>query len=104
MIRRVLDPLIGRLRWRPDGNLWVETIGAERHPTALASFDEISPRGEWLRRIHLLPPENASDPKLEFLEDGRVVMLDGFGRAAEEAAAEPAKAEVALMRLVPVTQ
>lgn len=77
-------PLVGRVRWRPDGSLWVEPMGVEPAPGAMACFDEVSAAGELLRRVHLRIPEARSGDELVLTEDGRFVLLRGWTALSED--------------------
>ena len=46
------EPAIASVRWRPNGNLWVEPFGAKYRDGALVCFDVFSPSGEYLRRLN----------------------------------------------------
>ena len=73
------EPAIGRLFWRPDGLLWVEPGGWSPAGDELACFDELSVDGNLLRRVEVNVLESVSGDRLLFLEDGRFVLLRGFG-------------------------
>ena len=90
-------PAIGRLRWRPDGCLWVEPGGPTDAPGAFACFDEISATGELLRRVRVVVPNAAEDDELLLLEDGRFVLLRGFAAAADDEPTTYRKPEVLLL-------
>lgn len=78
------EPVIGRIRWRPDGRLWVEPGGVEPREGAIACFDELDPDGKLLRRLHLVAPEPEPDDILVLLEDGRYILLSGTAEADGE--------------------
>lgn len=77
-------PLVGRVRWRPDGRLWVEPMGAEPAPGAMACFDEVSAAGELLRRVQLRVPGAGPGDELILMEDGRFVLLRGWTALSED--------------------
>ena len=86
------EPAIGLVRWRPDGHLWVEPLGAELPPGVVACFDEFTPDGALVRRVSLAVPGAAADARLLVLEDGRLALLEGFGREPSEEAGDLAPA------------
>jgi len=90
-------PLIRRIRWRPDGNLWVEPWGVKPADGAIACFDEIGPAGGSLRRVHLVVQGAQHGDEILIMEDGRFVVLRGFGEASEED--ESTSASVMLLEL-----
>lgn len=75
-------PVIKSIAWRPSGTLWVEAEGAPVRDDSVASYDEFSATGEWLARIFIAIPDAADAPQIELLSDGRIVVLEGFGRNA----------------------
>ena len=83
------QPLIRRIRWRPDGRLWVEPWGVAPRPGCMACFDEISADGGVLRRIHLAADVDAAHGHLQLLGDGRLVWYEGFGWREESFAGSP---------------
>ncbi len=93
------EPAIGRLRWLPDGRLWVEPGGVETAPGAMACFDEFSPDGLFLRRVQVMIPGDRDHDRLEIMEDGRLVWLRGFRRTPAEADEHHAAPEVVLFTL-----
>ena len=93
------EPAIGRVRWRPSGELWVEPFGVEPDEGAIACFDEFSRDGRLLRRVQLVAPESVAGDKLVLMEDGRFVLLRGFGEAADDEADAPLVAEAVLLEL-----
>jgi len=74
------EPAAGRVRWRPDGHLWVEPGGWTPAGEAVACFDELTPGGELVRRVRITLPDHHRDDRLLLLENGRLVVLRGFGR------------------------
>ena len=91
------EPLVGRVRWRPNENLWVEPFGVKPQEEAIACFDEVSSEGVLLRRVHVVVPGSKPEDELLLLEDGRFVLLSGFGAPAEEGGSEDLRAEVSLL-------
>lgn len=91
-------PLIRRIRWRPDGNLWVEPWGVKPADGAIACFDEIGPAGGYLRRVHLVVSGAEQDDQLLLMEDGRFVLLRGFGEV-DEGEDEKVTTEIMLLEL-----
>jgi hypothetical protein len=91
------EPAIGLVRWRPDGHLWVEPLGAELPPGVVACFDEFTPNGALVRRVYLAVPGAAADARLLVLEDGRLALLEGFGREPSEDAGDLAPAVTLLV-------
>lgn len=83
------DPVIGRVRWRPDGRLWVEPWGISPRPGCVACFDELTSDGELVRRVHLAVDGDPDHGTLHLMADGRLVWLEGFGRRDEEFVGEP---------------
>ncbi|MEZ4388479.1 MAG: hypothetical protein R3D98_13095 [Candidatus Krumholzibacteriia bacterium] len=83
------DPVVGRVRWRPDGCLWVEPLSIEPRPGCLACFDELAPDGTLRRRVHLQFDQASLAADLVFLADGRLILLD------------PSRPAVSLYRLPP---
>jgi hypothetical protein len=81
------EPAIGRVRWRPDGMLWVEPAGVTPAAGALACFDEVSADGQLRRRVRVKTLDMIPGDELLLLEDGRFVVLRGFGKAEEDPAA-----------------
>ena len=82
-IYEILDdhPAMGRVRWRPDGLIWVEPGGPSPELGALTCCDELSGDGRLLRRVRLAVPDGGRPgDRLLFLEDGRFVILRGFAR------------------------
>lgn len=75
-------PVIRSLGWRPSGTLWVEAEGTPASDGAVACYDEFSATGEWLARISVSIPGTTDNPRLELLADGRIIVLEGFGRHA----------------------
>ena len=94
-------PAVGRIRWRPDGRLWVEPPGVEPHPGAAACFDEFDAEGRLVRRIHLQVDGFAAGDRVVSLEDGRLVLIRGFGEAAGTGDDEGPAAEVVLLQVRP---
>jgi hypothetical protein len=91
------EPAIGRVRWRPNGHLWVERGGPPCRDGVLGCFDELSADGELLRFVEVVAPDPEIKGRLLLLEDGRFVVLRGF-----EATDEPSsglKPEVVLLAL-----
>jgi hypothetical protein len=78
------EPAVGRVRWRPDGHLWVEPGGVAPAAGAMACFDELSPGGVLLRRVQLVVPGAGERDRLVIMEDGRFVLLHGFEDAGED--------------------
>ncbi|MBD3221626.1 hypothetical protein GF314_10325 [bacterium] len=72
------DPVIGRVRWRPDGRLWVEPRGVAPRPGCVACFDEITADGHLARRVHLAVDGAPEHGRLQLLPDGRMVWFEGF--------------------------
>jgi hypothetical protein len=91
------EPVIGRIRWRPTGNLWVEPFGVEPAEEAIACFDEFSSEGNLLRRVQVVVPNLKAGDQLLVLEDGRFVLLSGWGGAEEIDTTDRGRAEVALL-------
>lgn len=79
------EPAIGRVRWRPDGLLWVEPGANAPTDGVVASFDELTAGGALLRRVRLIAPNASPDDRLIVMEDGRFVLLRGFSSSADEA-------------------
>ncbi|MBT3317368.1 hypothetical protein HN388_05235 [bacterium] len=78
------EPAIKRIRWQAGGKLWIEHYGAELIPGSVACFDEVSVEGELLRRVYISIPDAATSSRLDILEDGRMVLFEGFGSSDEE--------------------
>ena len=74
------EPAIGLVRWRPDGHLWVEPRGVDLPRGVVACFDAFTPEGVLVRRLYLAWPGAAADARLFVMEDGRLAVLEGFGR------------------------
>lgn len=92
------EPAIGRIRWRPNGRLWVEPFGINPEPGAFACFDEFSPAGQYLRRIQLVVHGNRAKDELKLMEDGRIVLLRGFKKVTDRGdAIDSAEPEVVLL-------
>lgn len=77
------EPAVGRIRWRPDGKLWVEPLGINPGDGAIVCFDEFSHSGELLRRVQVEIPNASGDDELKILEDGRFAVLRGFGSSTD---------------------
>lgn len=92
-------PAVGRIRWRPDGRLWVEPFAVEPAEGAFACFDEFSPEGEYLRRVQLVAPGDPATDELILMGDGRLVLLKGFKRVAEDEDEEVVATEVVLLEI-----
>lgn len=90
-------PAVGRIRWRPDGRLWVEPFGVEPAEGAFACFDEFGPEGEYLRRVQLVAPGDPATDELILMENGRLALLKGFKRVAEEEDGVAVATEVVLL-------
>ncbi len=90
-------PALGRIRWRPNGNLWVEPMGVEPAPGAFACFDEFTPAGELLHRVQLVLPGDPAQDMLAIMEDGRFVLLRGFRPTADEDETTAPQTEVILL-------
>jgi len=71
-------PLIRRVRWRPDGRLWVEPWGVEPRAGCVACFDEFSTDGHLLRRVHVAADAQVEHGRPQLLGDGRMVWFEGF--------------------------
>lgn len=86
------EPAIGRVRWRPDGRLWVEPFGMDLPAGVMACFDELSADLTLVRRVHLALPDSSRRGELILMEDGRFVLLEGFAKdvAGGGDVAEPA--------------
>jgi len=93
------EPAIASVRWRPNGNLWVEPYCAEFRDGSLACFDEFSPAGEYLRRIKISVLDWDSSYDLQVLEDGRFVVLRGFVDDSEDDDTSEQKGEVFLLKV-----
>ncbi len=93
------EPAIGRIRWRPDGRLWVEPGGVVPAPGAMACFDEFSSDGRFLRRVQLMISGDREQDVLEIMEDGRLVWLRGFRRTPAEDDVTAVVPEVVLLSL-----
>ncbi|MGD9548639.1 MAG: hypothetical protein AB7V45_14020 [Candidatus Krumholzibacteriia bacterium] len=94
-------PAVGRIRWRPDGRLWVEPPGVEPRPGAAACFDEFDAEGRLVRRIHLLVDGFTAGDRMVLMEDGRLALLRGFGNEAEAGDAGGPEPEVVLLAVRP---
>ncbi len=94
------EPAIARVRWRPNGNLWVEPFGVESRDGAIACFDEFSSSGEYLRRIKIEVQGHDSTDDLQILEDGRLVLLRGFEGDFEADDISDQKGEVILLEII----
>jgi hypothetical protein len=94
----VLDTehLVGRIRWRPDGNLWVEPFGVKPIQGAVVCFDEFGPDGDFLRRVQVAVPATRPGDELLVLADGRFLVLSGFGESEEDGRGVEADAQVSL--------
>lgn len=94
----VLDTehLVGRIRWRPDGNLWVEPFGVKPTQGAVACFDEFGPDGDFLRRVQVAVPVTRPGDELLVLADGRFLVLSGFDESEEDGRGVEADAQVSL--------
>lgn len=75
------QPAVGRIRWRPDGKLWVEVL--QGNEAVFAVYDEFSPSGELLRRVRVEAPGDPTNDKLVVMENGRFALLRGFENVAE---------------------
>lgn len=73
------EPAIGLIRWRPDGKLWVEPFGIDPGDGAIACFDEFDSSGALIRRVRLEIPDLQDTDELVVMENGRIVVLRGFG-------------------------
>jgi hypothetical protein len=93
------EPAIGRVRWRPGGDLWVEPGGMVRPEDVVACFDEFSPAHVLLRRVEIVVPQSAADSYLEVLEDGRLVLLEGFSSNVASSSGD-GEAAVSLLELI----
>jgi hypothetical protein len=78
------EPAVGRVRWRPDGRLWVEPGATAPADGVVASFDELTADGTLLRRVHLVAPGADPGDRLIVMEDGRFVLLRGFAPDTDE--------------------
>jgi len=92
-------PVVGRIRWRPDGKLWVEAVGVELVPGAFACFDEFDPSGVWLRRVQIIAPGEREYDELKIMENGQFGLLRGFKKAAGTETTEDLKTEVLLLEI-----
>ncbi|MFH2052944.1 MAG: hypothetical protein ABIK96_10810 [bacterium] len=92
-------PAVGRIRWRPDGRLWVEPPGVEPRPGAAACFDEFDADGGLVRRIHLRVDGLTAGDRMVLMEDGRLAHFRGFGKAVEVGDDEGPATEVVLLRV-----
>nr|MEE4268395.1 hypothetical protein [Candidatus Krumholzibacteria bacterium] len=72
-------PVIGRVRWRPSGHLWVEPWGVDPPPGHIASFDEFAKDGQLLRRVHIAAAFQPEHGHLQIINDGHLVWFEGFG-------------------------
>ena len=77
-------PVIRQVRWRPDGQLWVEIWGLELAAGVVACFDEFGTDGVLVRRVQLEVPDARASDELVLMEDGRFVLLRGFGEVGED--------------------
>jgi len=91
------EPAIGRVRWRPDGKLWVESHGVGPGDGAVACFDEFSPAGELLRRVRIAIPITSGDDELKMMEDGRFIVLSGFGSGTGGSGSDNPKVSLAVI-------
>lgn len=91
------EPAVKRIRWRPNGRLWVEPFGVDPGEGAMACFDEFSPSGEYLRRVKIEVPGARPSDELKLMEDGRLVFLRGFKAEQEDESDFSTEAEVILM-------
>lgn len=94
------EPAIASVRWRPNGNLWVEPFGTINRKGALVCFDEFSPSGEYLRRIKIEMAGMDSSDDLQILEDGRFVVLHGFVETSEGNETSEQNGEVLLLNVM----
>ena len=92
-------PAIGRLRWRPNGNLWVETPVAEHSKGILARFDEYLPSGKPLQVVEIASPTGIAGGELFVLENGEFVLLVGFGDSSHNADDLGARPQVLLLEI-----
>ncbi len=88
-------PAVGRVRWRPDGRLWVEVLAED--PTAFATFDEFSPVGELQRRVQIKANGDREHDVLIIMENGRFALLRGFKPGAAEDSDQSVQTEVLLL-------
>lgn len=93
------EPAIARIRWRPNGNLWVEPFGADFRDGSIACFDEFNSSGEYLRRVKIEVPSHDSTDDLRVLEDGRFVLLRGFEGISEDEGSDDREGEVLLLEI-----
>ncbi len=90
------EHLVGRIRWRPDGKLWVEPYGVKPALGAVACFDEFGPDGDFLRRVQVAVPATGSGDEMLILADGRFLVLSGVGESEEDGRGVEADAQVSL--------
>ena len=93
------EPAIGRIRWRPDGKLWIEPAGIKPIPGALACFDEFDPSGHLLRRVQIVAPGDLDHDLLVVMENGGLALLRGFKNTVDADAEAPLKTEVVLLEI-----
>lgn len=64
----------------PEHRLWVEhSRSGDGLPVGvMTSYDQFSPEGRWLRRIHVACDGDVALDGLRFLDDGRVLLLKGL--------------------------
>ena len=94
-------PRLRRVRWRPDGRLWVEPGDRAARGDAFACFDEYDADGTYARRVLLDIPGDPVTDLLFVMEDGRMVLARGFRRlqAEDEEPEEDVVMEVVLLEV-----
>ena len=84
------QPEINRVRWRPDGSLWVDhcTSQDDLPENVFIRFDEFDETGVFRRQVAVHVPGNPKTDRLLLLPDGRFVMIRNLYNPEGESTSE----------------
>lgn len=83
-------PEINRVRWRPNGSLWVEHCTSQNDlpENVFIRFDEFDETGVFRRQVAVKVPGNPKTDRLLLLSDGRFVMISNLYNPEGESTSE----------------